>query len=414
MSAVFFRLGPFLTFVVIGMLIVPQLSADVVTQWNKVATDATAAAGIDPLAESRIIAIMHIAIHDAVNVLDRRYEPYIFRTSAPGTAPEAAVASAGREVLLALVPGQNIAIEAAYSRTLAGVTNEDARTSGVSTGRLAAIRILSERANDGSATVVLVTPGQNPGEWRPTAPGFFPGFRAGWGTVRPFGLRTSSQFRPDPPFNVNSPEFTTSYAEVKEIGGTASTNRTEEQSTIARYWYENSPQGWNRIARTVAEQKNQNSWDNARLFALMNVALADGYIANFEAKYYYNFWRPITAITGGDTDGNPDTVGDTTWAAYLETPPVPDYPSGHSTVGAAAARALEHAFSSDFIPFSMTSGAPYAGITRRFWSFSEAAHENAASRVLAGIHFWHASRSGIRQCEQIADYIYANLFKRVP
>jgi hypothetical protein len=195
MSPVFFRLGPFLkTFAVTGMLIVPQLSADVVTQWNKVATDATAAAGIDPLAESRIVAIMHIAIHDAINAFERRYEPYIFRASTPGTAPKAAIASAGREVLLALVPGQKSAIEAAYSGTLAGITNEAARTSGVSTGRLAAMTILSERANDGSATVVSVTPGQNPGEWRPTAPGFFPGFRAGWGTVRPFGLRTSSQF----------------------------------------------------------------------------------------------------------------------------------------------------------------------------------------------------------------------------
>ncbi len=407
------RLGPFLkSLAVAAALTVPQVSADVVTHWNKVATDVTLAAAIDPLAESRILAIVQIAVHDALNALDRRYDPYLFRTSVPGTAPEAAVASATREVLLALLPGQKAAIEAAYTAALASVTNEAARTSAVSTGRLAALTILTERANDGSAIELSPTPGQNPGEWRPTGPDFVPAFRAGWGQVKPFGLRTSSQFRPDRPFQVGSPEFATSLQEVKEIGGTVSMSRTEEHSTIARYWYESSPQGWNRIARNVAEQKNQSVWDNARLFALMNVALADGYIANFESKYFFYFWRPITAITTGDSDGNPDTSGDPTWTAYLVTPPVPDYPSGHSTVGAAAARALEHAFSNDFIPFSMTSGPPYPGITRRFWSFSEAAHENAASRVLAGIHFWHASRGGIRQGEQIADYIHANLFGR--
>jgi hypothetical protein len=198
---------------------------------------------------------------------------------------------------------------------------------------------------------------------------------------------------------------------VRAIGSAESSVRTEEQTAIARFWYENSGQGWNRIARIVAEQKNLNTWDNARLFALLNVAMSDGYVANFEAKYYYSFWRPVTAIREGDTDGNPDTIGDRNWNSYLITPPVPDYPSGHSTVGAAAARALEHAFANDFVSFSTTSGAPYPGITRHFWSFSEAAHENAASRVLAGIHFWHASRGGIKQGEEIADYIFANTFR---
>jgi len=396
-----------------SFLAVPQLFAvDTVTQWNKVATDATAAAGIDPLEEVRILAIMHIAIHDAVNAMDRRFEPYIFRQSVPGAAPEAAVASAAREVLLVLVPGQKGAIETAYSAAVAAVPDENARASGISTGRLAARRIVSERSDDGSATVVESSSGTNPGEWRPTPPGLFPAFKAGWGNVKPFGLRRSSQFRPDPPFHINSPEFGSSYEEVKAVGSAESSVRTEEQSAIARFWYENSGQGWNRIARIVAEQKNLNTWDNARLFALLNVAMSDGYVANFEAKYYYNFWRPVTAIREGDTDGNPDTSGDRNWNSYLETPPVPDYPSGHSTVGAAAARALEHAFANDFVSFSTTSGAPYPGITRRFWSFSEAAHENAASRVLAGIHFWHASRGGIKQGEEIADYIFANTFRR--
>jgi PAP2 superfamily len=416
MSVGFLRFAPALTsFTLAGVLSVPQLFAvDAVVHWNKVATDATAAAGIDSPAETRIYAIMHIAIHDALNAMERRYQPYLFRQSVPGNVPDAVVAAAAREVLLALVPGQKNAVEAAYSTALgAAPGSEAAKASGASTGRLAAMAILSERMNDGSASVVQVTPGQGPGEWRPTGPEFFPAFKAQWGSVKPFGLRSSSQFRPDPPFEVNSPEFVSSYEEVRKIGSATSTTRTDEQSMIARYWYENSSQGWNRIARTVSEQTNQNTWANGRLFALVNTALADGYIASWEAKYFYNFWRPVTAITGGETDGNPETVADPSWSSFLFTPPIPDYPSGHATVGSAAARALEHFFENDFVTFSMTSGAPYPGITRRFWSFSEAAHENAASRVLAGIHFWHASRGGIRQGEQIADHLSANLFRPV-
>jgi hypothetical protein len=193
------------------------------------------------------------------------------------------------------------------------------------------------------------------------------------------------------------PEVTSAQAladleEVKAIGAEKSATRTEEQSEIARYWYESSPQGWNRIAREVAATQKLDIWESARLLALVNIAMADGFIGGFEAKYYYNYWRPATAIR---------EAGDKEWINYLPTPPVPDYPSTHTVLGAAAAKVMERFFGTDYISFTMTSGAPYPGITRKFWSFSEAARENGASRVFAGIHFSTAVNAGYLQGSQM-------------
>ena len=191
---------------------------------------------------------------------------------------------------------------------------------------------------------------------------------------------------------------------MKEIGSSASTTRTAEQSEIARFWYESSPQGWNRIARELAIARSLDSWAAARLLALVNVAMADGFIGGFEAKYHYIYGRPATAIR---------ETGDVTWLSILPTPPVPDYPSTHTVLGAAAAAVLARFFETDYVSFQMTSGAPYAGITRRFWSFSEAAQENGASRVLAGIHFPTAVKAGYEQGTQIGAYAFDQMLAPV-
>jgi membrane-associated phospholipid phosphatase len=218
-----------------------------------------------------------------------------------------------------------------------------------------------------------------------------------WGSVTPFVLKSSAQFRcPEPP-PVNSSRDLADLEEVKAIGGSKSVTRTAEQSEIGRYWYESSPQGWNRIAREVSAGRQFDVWENARLFALVNLAMADGYIAGFEDKYYYNYWRPVTAIR---------ERGDSEWLSYLPTPPVPDYPSNHTVEGAAAATVMARFFNTDFISFSMTSGAPYPGITRKFWSFSEAARENGASRILCGIHFSTAVNEGYIQGERIGEWAF--------
>jgi len=220
---------------------------------------------------------------------------------------------------------------------------------------------------------------------------------AQWGEIEPFVLRTPAQFRPAPPPAIDSARAKLDLEVVRTVGAATSATRTEEQSEISRFWYENSTQGWNRITRVVAEAQGLDLHESARLFALVNLAMADGFIAGFEAKYHYAYWRPATAIR---------TSGETEWLSDLVTPPVPDYPSTHTVLGAAAAQVLARFFETDFIAFRMTSGAPYAGITRRFFAFSDAARENGASRVLAGIHFPTAVAEGYRQGEAVGDYVF--------
>jgi hypothetical protein len=368
-----------------------------VERWNRVATDAAAAEEIDPLSESRIFAIVHAAIHDALNAVEREYEPYQTRSSAPaGASPEMAVAAAAHATLEKLIPARKPAFDAALAGALERMQDRRAALAGMEAGRAAASAVLATRANDGASRSVAYVPGKKAGEYRPTPPDFTPAFAAQWGAIRPFVLASSSQFRPAPPPAANSTRARADIEEVRAMGGKTSARRTEEQSEIARYWYESSPQGWNRITREVATARKLDERASARLFALVNFALADGFIAGFEAKYHYRYWRPATAIR--ETDA--------AWLNYLDTPPVPDYPSTHTVEGAAAATVLARFFGTDFVSFSMTSGAPYAGITRRFWSFSEAARENGASRVLAGIHFTAAVEAGYAQGERVGAWTF--------
>ena len=230
--------------------------------------------------------------------------------------------------------------------------------------------------------------------------------------MTPFALRQSWQFRVDPPPDLNSDQYADEVNEIKLIGGATSRLRNDEQSEIARHWYEASGQSWNRIARTVSEQQRLDTWQNGRLFALVNIALADGYIGAFESKYVYNFWRPITAIREGDMDGHLDTVGESEWNSYMITPAIPDWPSGHATVGAAAAEVMQRFFGTDYLAFNLTAGPPYAGTTRQYYSFSEAALENSNSRVLAGIHFRASCLAGLLQGQRIGDYVYPTSYAR--
>ncbi len=389
------------------------LAADnAVLTWNRIATDACLRAGIDPLNETRVLAITQIAVHDALNSVQRRYEAHTWYRPAPGASADAAVAAATHHALTHLLPGQRSIIDAELRTALGAVADGPAKDEGVNVGRQAAAAILQRREGDGaSAANFPVRPGTQPGEYRPTFPDFTPAALAGWGRVEPFAMRNGSQFRPPRPYRLDSSEYAADYNEVRGIGEAKSAARTPEQSEIARYWYENCGQGWNRIARSVLNEAN--SWSAARALALLNIAMADGFIGGFEAKYHYNYWRPQTAIREGGTDGNADTPAEPNWTAFLTTPPVPDYPSTHSVLGAAAATAIARALGTDFVSFEMTSGAPFAGITRKYWSLSEAAEENAASRVLAGIHFRNATVAGVRQGNEIAAWIADNTLRPV-
>lgn len=368
---------------------------DDISRWNAIANAATAADQMDPLTESRIFAMLHLAVHDAVNAIVRRYQPFAF-TDAPrsGASVEAAAATAAHDVLVALLPGHAATFDAALDASLASVPRDVSRISGISIGRRAAAAMLAARANDGSGATVAYTPRDVPGDYRPTPPDATPAMFVHWGAVQPFALTTAAQFRPLPPPVPGSALARAEIAEIRRLGGADSRERTDEQSQIAKYWYENSTQGWNRIAREVVAVRSLDTWERARLYALVNVAMADGFIAGFEAKYHFRYWRPVTAIR---------EAGDRGWLSFLPTPPVPDHPSTHTVLGAAAARAMARVLGTEMVTFSMESGAPYAGIRRQFWSLSEAARENGASRMLAGIHFRSAVESGYLLGEQVGD-----------
>jgi hypothetical protein len=404
------------------------ISGDAVLTWSENAGKAATAACIapvdNPLHESRMYAMMHIAIHDAVNAIDRRSRPYAFDVPLqPDASPDAAVAAAARGVLVALI-GQLppelssqpcidagvASAEADYAAALAEIPEGEAKDQGIELGQEAADAILTLRATDG-AVGPFVNPvcpqDTDPGEYQCTPGTPFVVFEV-WENVTPFVLKDSSQFRPGPPYELDSEQYTADFNEVKSLGGdnmTTPSLRTDDQTEIALFWWESSPLKWNRIARTISPGQGLDLWDNARLFGLLNMALADGYIAMVDGKNHYNFWRPVTAIQNGDTDGNPDTAGDPAWTPLRGTPPDQDYPSGHSIEGGAGAEVLKQFFGTDEISFQDCSATlPMPGddttcdgsspVFRSYSTFTQAADENAFSRILIGFHFRKAVEEG--------------------
>jgi hypothetical protein len=368
-----------------------------VTHWNKVATDAfTPSQGTNPMAQSRTLAILHAAIHDALNAIDRRFEGYTpGLAKASSASSDAAVAAAAREVLVVLVPDQTALVGAAYTRALARVQDGPAKAAGIKVGRAAATATLARRSGDGFETAAqpVYVPRPGPGEYQFT-PQFDFAAQPSWGRVKPFAIALG-EHRLEGPQPLSSADFARDLAHVKAIGDINSTVRTAEQSEIARFWYEDSPLGWNRIANTVIRERNLDPWSAARVFALVNFAMADGFIAGFEAKYHFRFWRPVTAIHDAAADGNPLTEVDVAWQSFLLTPPVPDYPSTHTVLGWAAAQVLIELFG-DKVQYRADS-LTLPGVIRDFKSFSAAADENGQSRVYAGIHFQHAVKAGRKQ-----------------
>lgn len=407
------------------------LSADEVTRWDEVATQAAIESGLAnyPLFESRIYAITFAAVHNALNSIDRRYRLYGTRTVETSDAsPQAAVAAAAHDVLvdqfsqlgyLGVLPQQS-QIDAAYADALSRIPDGSAKQRGILVGRAAALAALELRANDGWDRQIVADKsypqGTEPGEYRFTPPSDLV-FLPNWGDLPPFSLRSGEQFRPRPPYRVTGRRFASDYNEIKDLGGngiTTASARTPEQTEIALFWVESSPLMWNRIARTVALARNRLTlWETARMFALLNIGLADGYISCFNAKYYYKFWRPITAIREGDRDGNPLTVGDGQWTPLVDTPPIPDYDSGHAVEAGVGAGVLLRFFRNDRASFGICSTSLPEGQRcsdpsprlRSFQRFSEAAEENGIARILVGFHFRDAVYKGLEHGDKIADWV---------
>lgn len=392
-------------------------AGNAVTRWNAVALQVLPVApGL--VLDSRGFAILHAAIHDAVNGVERRYQPYTADLSAPPHASvDAAIAAAARDVLIAIAPSQATPVEIAYAASLLAVPDGSAKQAGIALGQQSAAANLARRIGDGADTSTSppYQPNGSPGDYDFTPPfdkapfgpvALFPG----WGSVMPFAIDLADHRLPGPE-PLSSRSYARDFNYLKAVGKLDSTVRTREQTDIAMFWFEFSPMGWNRIANTVIRQERADVWRAARIFALVNFALADGYIAGFEAKYHFRFWRPITAIRKAASDGNDRTTADESWlplhAPAFFIPPVPDYPSTHTVLGAAAAEVLIQNFG-DHVRFNVVS-TTLPGAVRRFDSFSAAAWENGMSRVYGGIHFQHAVRHGYRQGKGIGRSVSALL-----
>lgn len=380
-------------------------SPDAVLEWNINATNAiVTVARQPPHAAILSFAMVHGAVYDAVNAIAGGYEPYLVAPAAnPTDSKTAAVAAAAHGVLVALFPTQTAALDAQYAITLAQVPDGPAEAGGVVVGETTAAAMLTARANDGRFGPSAAVAGSDPGEWRPTAPAFATD-PAGWvGNVEPFVLPRADLFRSDGPNALTSAAYAVDYAEVKSVGALNSTTRTADQTDAAIFWQDHGAALWNRIFRTLTVSRNLDVAAAARLFAMANVAGADGAISCWNDKYYWSFWRPITAIREAATDGNPATDPDLGWTPLFATPPFPDHPSGHGCVSGAIVRTLQGFFGTDKIAFTALSNNSHT--ERSFDRLSQALREVIGARVWAGIHFRTADVQGMVIGNKVARWL---------
>ena len=376
-------------------------SADVVTDWNNAALDAIRTDRTAPPIASRSLAILHAAIYDAVNGIARTHEPYLVPSAVSTSASRVAAATAAaHQALVSLFPSHTSTFDGLHAAILAGISNGPQKTNGITWGEFVASQILAARANDGSTAIIQPPGGSGPGVWIPTPPAFLPYLLPQWGFVAPFAMNSPSQFRPPGPPALNSQQYAEDYEEVKQLGASVGSTRTEEQTEIALFWAdgagtETPPGHWNSIAQTIAAAQGNTLEENARLFALLNIAMADAAICAWDAKYTFDFWRPVTAIAFAEPELN--------WMSFIITPPFPDYVSGHSTFSAAAATVLPLFFGTEDLPF--TTGSDFLpGVFRSFATCMDAAEEAALSRIYGGIHFRSASEDGLQAGSSIGEW----------
>lgn len=384
-------------------------SGDPALYWNQVLSGGLAGS---PTVTSRSYAMVSAAIYDAVNATTgRTHIPFVAGVASPGGDTRAATAVAARDMLVALNPAKTAEYDAALSASLALVPNGAAKTNGMATGAAIATASLAARAADGSTAPSTYAPTPGIGHWQPTPPGNLPAAVPQWADVTPFLLASPDQFRPGGPPDISSVAYAAAYAEVMSIGSATSGTRTDDQSASAKFWAQASGTApWLQAGLGVAEGAGLSSIENARLFALISTSIADSVIGVWDAKYEYDFWRPITAIRAGDVDGNDLTTGDAGWTPFITTPNHPSYISGHSGVASAGATILKDFFG-DSHDFCLLS----SGLTRCFDSFSGAALDAANSRLWGGIHWRFDNEAGTALGRQVGEYaLRSSAFDAVP
>lgn len=374
---------------VVALLTIPARS-DVIMDWNAKADAIAIEKQLSNVPNARGQAMLHVAMFEAVNAIDRRYAPYKLNLVADrGTSREAAAASAAHDVLLALYPDQKADLDATLAASLAGIADIDAKAKGIELGRKAAAEIIALRADDGSNAPESYRPVTTPGVYVPTA---MP-IESTSPKLRPWAMSASSQFRPGPPPALNSEIWTRDLNEIREIGSNTSSRRTAEQTTTARFWFFTGPRTYNLIVRQVALAKKMDIEDCARLFALSSIASVDAFIAVFDGKYTYNLWRPVTAIRNADLTSNPATPREASWLPLGTTPMHPEYPCAHCIVAAAVSTVLQSVAGNEIGEITLVSPtAP--GVTRKWTRLQDYSDEVSNARVYAGFHYRFSTEVG--------------------
>src|SRR4028118_1586119 len=390
-------------------------SGNPVTDWNTTLLDAVRTANSAPPLAGRNMAMVHAAIYDSVNSISKKYSPYRVSIDAPaGASEEAATAAAAHRTLVSLYPAQAGKFDAALQSSLAKIPDGKAKQDGIALGQQVADEIISSRNTDGITKVVQYTPKTDLGSWTPTPPALATALAPQWPQVTPFAMTSGSQFRPPGPPALEGAKYAEEVNYVKEIGKSDSLTRTPDQTAIAKFWANGAgtftpPGHWNQIAEEIATLTGQSLEGSARLFALLNIALADAAISCWDAKYEYNLWRPVTAIRQADTDNNPNTTADPQWLPLLTTPPFPEYMSGHSTFSGAADAVMSSVFGSDF--GFVDRGDRSVNSLRTYQNFSEAADESGISRLYGGIHLMSANVDGLSAGRNVGNYVVQNFLK---
>jgi PAP2 superfamily len=413
-----------------------QPAGNAAIEWNAIAT--TAAAGQPPHVAPLSLAMVQGAVYDAVNAIDGGHQPYLVSPPANASdSKEAAVATAAFRVLVGfpdlpgLFPAQISTLQPLYDASLADVADGAAKTGGIAVGEAAARAMLVERTGDGRGGPFTVVEGTDPGEWRLAPPqgptGIVARDPAPWvGNVRPFLVPDVEMLRTDGPNALTSDAYAEDFNEIKELGSLTSTTRTADQTTAAIFWQDSGPVIWNRVYRALATSEELDIVDSARLFAMTNMAAADGSIGCWNDKWYWSFWRPITAIREAASDGNSTTVADPNWVPLFDptvpvsgpplvTPGFPDHPAGHTCISGATVHALQAFFWTDRVSFTAVSNkcSPAPCPSRSFDRFSGALKEIIDARVWGGIHFRTADVQGAVLGKKVVHYMERHYFQPV-
>jgi hypothetical protein len=386
------------------------VSADVITDWNEKAVAFVTKQRLLPPQAERVIASVHVAMFDAINSIEPRYRPYrLAAITAKDTSPEAAAAVAAGMVLAGLHPNDSDELNSLTAAYLATIPASEAKSNGIKVGQEVAAKIVAERKADGASTPDAYRPKTRPGVYVPTP------ITASsmWPSVKPFAMQSPSQFRPQPPIPLKGREWASDYNEIKSLGGKASTKRTARQTEDGHFWLMTGPVSYHPIARQLVAAKGMNVLESARFMALASAAVADSYISVFDAKYHYDFWRPITAIRNGDIDDNAATELDPTWQPIDNTPMHPEYPCAHCISSAAIATVIETVLGSPDIP-EVTMTSPTApGATHRWTNVWAYADEVAMARIYAGFHYRFSTRVGQDMGRKIGRHVMQNLMQPI-